>query len=412
MSQVIPQPNNDTGWAALTNGAVLSPFTRLRQLLKDIPPGRTPEIQMTIGEPREPMPAFILDKIKEAEAAFAKYPMIQGTDALRDAIANWLMQRYRIEGGVDAHRDVLAVNGSREALFFAALPAMGRKQVEGQPAVLMCNPFYATYIGAVLGVNAEPVYLNATAETGHLPDLDALARDEKLLSRTIALYIASPANPQGAVASRAYIQQALSLARQHNFMLFFDECYSEIYDSDPPPGALEVGATTPERFQNLVVFNSLSKRSNLPGLRSGFCAGDPEFLSAFREIRSLVAPQIPGPLQHASVAVWGDESHVDATRAAYREKYKICDEVLKGKFGYQRPDAGFFLWLNMSQFGGGSDASVTLWKDAGVKVLPGGFLARPDQNGINPGDPYIRIALVQDAETVREALKRMVEVFA
>ncbi len=412
MSQSENEPHD--GFTVLATGAVLSPFTRLRQLLGDTPPGRTPEIQMTIGEPREAMPDFVADKIKEAEALFAKYPLIQGSDELRTAIATWINRRYQLPKShrIDPAREVLVVNGSREGLFFAALPAMGRKSVVGRPAIAMCNPFYATYIGAVLGVNAEPVYLNATAETGHLPALDRFANDAELLARTVAFYIASPTNPQGQVATADYIRKALELARRYNFMLFFDECYSEIYTETQPVGALEVAAQTPDRFANLVVFNSLSKRSNLPGLRSGFCAGDANFLDAYREIRSLVAPQISGPLQHASAAVWADEVHVDATRVAYVEKFTVCDEVLEGRFGYQRPPAGFFLWLNVSQFGGGGDATVTLWKEAGVKVLPGAFLAQPDRDGINPGEQYIRLALVHEPDVIREALERIVTVLA
>ena len=403
----------ETGLEALVSGSVLSPFTRLRKLLDGVAPGKLPEIQMTIGEPRESMPAFVVEKIREAEALFANYPKIQGTDALRQAIGDWLARRYDLIDGIDSESEILPLNGSREGLYFAALPAVGRKKTNNShPAIALCNPYYATYIGAILGVNAEPVYLNATAETGHLPDLDRLANDDALLERLAALYIASPANPQGVVASSDYIRKAIALARHHDFMLFFDECYSEIYVDAPPTGALEIAATTNARFKNVVVFNSLSKRSNLPGLRSGFCAGDGEFLDTFREIRNLVSPQIPGPIQHASAAIWADEKHVAATRAAYGAKFAICDEVLAGRFGYQRPDAGFFLWLDMAHFGGGSDATVTLWKDAGVKVLPGAFLARADGEGINPGDRYIRMALVHDPETVRESLERMVKVFA
>lgn len=401
-----------SGWSRMATGAVSSPFSRLRQLIKGIEPGQTPEIQMTIGEPREKMPGFVLEKIKEAEATFARYPLIQGSDALRQAVSDWHGRRYDIQGGVDPETEILAANGSRESLFFAMLPAMGRKTLADRPAVLVCNPFYVTYIGAALGVDAEPVFLNATAETGHLPDLDALAADTDLLARTVAFYVASPANPQGIVASASYIRKAIALARAHDFMLFFDECYSEIYFDTPPPGALEIASQTPERFQNVVVFNSLSKRSNLPGLRSGFCAGDPKFLSAFREIRSLVSPQIPGPLQHVSAAVWSDEAHVENARAAYREKFEVCKEVIGTRFGYNQPPGGFFLWLDMTHFGGGTDATVTLWKEGGVKVLPGGFLAQPDQKGVNPGENYIRVALVHDPKTVREALERIVSVFA
>ncbi len=195
-------------------------------------------------------------------------------------------------------------------------------------------------------------------------------------------------------------------------MLFLDECYSEIYTTAPPPGGLEVAASTPERFQNLVVFNSLSKRSNLPGLRSGFCAGDATFLEAYGEIRNMCAPQVPGPLQHASAAAWADEAHVEKARAAYAEKFAIADAILKGRFGYARPAGGFCLWLDVSQFGGDTNATVTLWKRNGVKVIPGSFLAQTGRDGTNPGANFIRVALVQDPATIREALERLVEVLA
>jgi aspartate/methionine/tyrosine aminotransferase len=285
---------------------------------------------------------------------------------------------------------------------------VGRKRVAGRPAVLIVNPYYQAYIGAALATGAEPVYLDATEENGFLPDLEALAADEALLSRTVAFYLCSPANPQGAVASPAYIARALEIARTYDFMLFFDECYSEIYGGEPPPGGLEVAAASGERFRNLVVFNSLSKRSNLPGLRSGFCAGDATFMETFFEVRNLVGPQMPGPTQHVSAAVWAQEQHVAANRQAYRAKFDVCDEVLGSRFGYRRPAGGFFLWLDMSQFGGGSDAAVTLWKRLGVKVIPGAYLAQAGRDGTNPGARYVRVALVQDAATIREALERIV----
>jgi N-succinyldiaminopimelate aminotransferase len=401
-----------SGHAALSSGAVLSPFTQLRRLLDGIAPGHDSPIDLTVGEPREAMPAFVFERLVEASANYAKYPPIRGTSELRTAIAEWSARRYGPSAALDAEREVLALNGSREGLFLAALPAAGRKNVAGRPAVLMCNPYYSAYIGGALAVDAEPVLLNATEASGNLPDLDALAADKLLLDRTIALYLCSPANPQGAVASEAYIARALKLARAHDFMLFFDECYSEIYAGDPPAGALQVASTTPDRFRNLLVFNSLSKRSNLPGLRSGFCAGDAAFLASFAEIRNLVGPQVPGPAQHASAAAWRDEAHVAANRAAYAAKYAVCDEVLGGRYGYHRPAGGFFLWLNVSNFGNGSDAAVTLWKRCGVKVIPGAFLAQAGNDGTNPGDTYVRLALVHDTATVREALERFVVVLA
>lgn len=395
---------------ALTSGQILSPFTQLRRLLDSIAPGHANPIELTIGEPREAMPVFVVEKLNEAAALYGKYPPIRGSDELRAAIAGWLARRYQIPGGVDPAREILALNGSREGLFYACLPAVGRKRVNGKPAILMCNPYYSAYIGGALGVGAEPVFLNATATTGHLPDLDAIAADRELLGRTVALFICSPSNPQGAVANRAYILKALALARAYDFMLFLDECYSEIYTGAAPSGGLEAAATTPELFQNLVVFNSLSKRSNLPGLRSGFCAGDARFLEAFAEIRNMCAPQVPGPVQHASAAVWSDEQHVERNRDAYRAKFAIADELLTGRFGYRHPAGGFCLWLDMSQYGCGSDASVTLWKRSGVKVIPGAFLAQAGRDGINPGANYVRVAMVQDPKVLREALERILAV--
>ena len=394
----------------LTSGGIVSPFTQLRRLLDGIAAGHAKPIELTIGEPREAMPAFIAAKLNEAAALYGKYPPIKGSDELKNAIASWLSRRYSIAGGVDPVREILVLNGSREGLFFACLPAVGRKRVKGQPAILMCNPYYSAYIAGALGVGAEAVCLNATRATGFLPDLDEIAADEALMARTCALFICSPANPQGAVASRGYIAKALALARAHDFMLFLDECYSEIYTGAPPPGGLEVAASTPERFANLVVFNSLSKRSNLPGLRSGFCAGDAAFLEAYGEIRNMCAPQVPGPVQHASAAAWADEPHVEAARAAYGQKFAIADEVLGDRFGYQRPAGGFCLWLDLSQFGGGIEGAVTLWKRSGVKVIPGSFLAQTGRDGTNPGVQYVRVALVQDPATIREALERTITV--
>jgi len=401
-----------SGLAALAAGAILSPFTRLRRLLEGIEAGHTRPIELSVGEPGEQMPGFVIDKMREAEATLAKYPTIRGSDELRQSIADWIGRRYGLDGQIDAKREVHPVNGSREGLYFAILPATGRKAVDGRPAVLLPNPYYQAYIGAAFAVNAEPFYLGATQASGFLPDLEEIAADEALLRRVIAFYLCSPANPQGAVASRAYLARALDLARRYDFMLFADECYSEIYTREAPAGALEVAAATPERFRNLVVFNSLSKRSNLPGLRSGFCAGDGHFLETLAEIRNLTAPQMPGPIQHASSAAWADEQHVAVIRQAYRTKFDICDEVLAGRFGYRRPAGGFFLWLDMSQLGGGVEASITLWKRCGVKVVPGAYLAQPGRDGLNPGDPYVRVALVRDPATIREALERIVSVAA
>ncbi len=402
-----------TGLQALATGAILSPFTRINRLLEGISPGHANPIEMTAGDPKEAMPGFVIDKFREAEKTLGSYPRIRGTDDLRNAIGKWIERRYGIAGKIDPSREILPTSGSREALFFAAMPAVGRKIISGRPVILMPNPFYQAYLGACYGTNAEPVFVNATEATGHLPDLDAIERDVATLERTAAFYLCSPANPQGAVATPAYVRRALALARKYDFMLFFDECYSEIYGGDTAPtGGLQIGAETPERYKNLIVFNSLSKRSNLPGMRSGFAAGDGDFLETLAEIRNLTAPQIPGPIQHASAAVWAEEQHVTTIRQAYRTKFDICDQMLKGRFNYKRPAAGFFLWLDVSQTGGGIETTVTLWKRAGVKVTPGAFLAQDDRSGFNPGRDYIRVALVHDPKTIQEALTRIVSVTA
>jgi aspartate/methionine/tyrosine aminotransferase len=399
-----------SGLQALAAGAVLSPFTRNNRLLDGIPSGHAKPIIMTAGDPKEQMPGFVVDKIKEAEHLLSTYPQIRGSDELRQTIASWIERRYGLKTKV-ALNEVHPLNGSREGLFFAAMPAVGRKNLNGRtPVMLIVNPFYQAYLGACYGTGCEPHFLTCDASTGFMPDLDALEKETDILERTAAFYLCSPGNPQGKVASPDYVRRVLALARKYDFMLFFDECYSEIYTREAPVGGLQVAATTPERFKNIIVFNSLSKRSNLPGLRSGFAAGDPVFLETMAEIRNLTAPQMPGVVQHASAAVWSEEQHVSVIRQAYRAKFDLCDELLKDKFGYFRPDGGFFLWLDMSHLGGGLQATVTLWKDKGVKVVPGAFLAQDDRDGNNPGRDFIRVALVHDLATIREALERIVSI--
>ncbi len=401
-----------SGLAQLASGDIPYPFSRTRELLAPFEPGTTPEINLTLGEPRETKPPFVIEKMKAAEALLLKYPPINGYPELRAAIAAWVERRYGPSVKLDAETEILPCNGSREGLFFAALPAVGRKSLAAgkQPAILMCNPYYAAYIGAALATNAEPIFLNATPATGNLPDLEKLSANEDLLRRASALYLCSPANPQGVAASADYILEALELARRYDFMLFLDECYSEIYSDKPPVGGIEVAIKTDRRFDNLIVFNSLSKRSNVPGMRSGFSAGDATFLKRLTGIRNLIGPQMPGPAQMASAAIWSEDEHAEANRLSYKEKFDVCDEVLVGRYGYERPDGGFFLWLNVRHFGGGVDTTVTLWKRAGVKVLPGAFLAQTDRFGENPGEDFIRVALVADTDTIRVALERIVSV--
>ena len=206
----------------------------------------------------------------------------------------------------------------------------------------------------------------------------------------------------------SYLTAAIALARRFDFMLFADECYSEIYSDAPPPGALETALAADGSFANVAIFNSLSKRSGLPGLRSGFVAGDPTFIAAFARFRNVACPQVPLPVQHVSVAAWSDEAHVAEGRALYRANFDIADAVLKGRYGYRRPQGGFFLWLDMAAHGGGEEATKTLWKGCGVRLLPGTYLAREGASGANPGRNHVRVALVHDPKTTGEALERIV----
>ncbi|MGH6748674.1 MAG: aminotransferase class I/II-fold pyridoxal phosphate-dependent enzyme [Methyloceanibacter sp.] len=394
--------------AALTPLDILvaSPFARLAELLKEIEPGAKP-IDVSLGEPKGLMPPFLGPVLQEHLAEFGRYPPIRGVPSLRQAIAGWMGRRYpALAGQIDPERHVLPLNGSREGLFSAIFPALARKTSVERPAVLIPNPFYQAYAAAAAASGAAPHFLASTAATSFLPELDAI--DEDLLKRTVAFYLCSPSNPQGAVAARDYLAEAIALARTHDFLLFADECYSEIYGDVAPPGALETAFADTGSLANVVVFQSLSKRSGLPGLRSGFVAGDPDFIPAFGRFRNVACPQVPLPIQHVSVAAWSDEAHVEQGRALYRANFYLADAILGSRYGYQRPGGAFFLWLNMADFGGGEGAATTLWKDCGVKVLPGAYLARAEPGEDNPGRDYVRAALVHDTNTTREALTRIV----
>jgi N-succinyldiaminopimelate aminotransferase len=385
---------------------VASPFARLAALLDGIKPG-APPIDLSLGEPRALIPSFLGPTLEQHLSEFGRYPPIRGIPALRQAIAVWLGRRYStLASHVDPETEVLALNGSREGLFSAVFPALARKASVARPAVLIPNPFYQAYAAAAAASGAEPVFLDSAGATQFLPALDAV--DEQLLRRTVALYLCSPSNPQGAVADRNYLAAAIALARRFDFMLFADECYSEIYSDAPPPGAIETAFAANGSFAGVVTFNSLSKRSGLPGLRSAFVAGDPAFIAAFARFRNVACPQVPLPIQHVSVRAWSDEEHVEQGRALYRQNFDIADAALQGRYGYRRPQGGFFLWLDMAAHGGGEEAVKTLWKGCGVRLLPGKYLARRGASGVNPGVNHVRVALVHDSAATSEALGRIV----
>ena len=385
---------------------VRSPFARLTQLLEGLAPG-LPAIDLSLGEPKALIPAFLGPTLDAHLAEFGRYPPIKGIPALRQAIVAWLGRRYPLlDGRINAETQVLPLNGSREGLFSAIFPALARKPRVERPGVLIPNPFYQAYAAAAAASGAKPEFLPSLAETDFLPDLALI--DETLLKRTVAFYLCTPSNPQGAVADRAYLARAIALARRFDFLLFADECYSEIYGETPPPGVLETAYAETRSLANVVSFQSLSKRSGLPGLRSGFVAGDAEFIASLLRFRNVACPQVPLPVQHVSVEAWGDERHVERGRDLYRENFATAEAILAGRYGYRRPRGGFFLWLNMAAFGGGEAAAKTLWKGCGVRVLPGAYLAQAEPDGVNPGTDYIRVALVHNADVTRDALTRIV----
>ena len=384
-----------------------SPFVRLTELIAGIAPGK-PVINLSVGEPQHPIPPFVGPTIAAHLADFGCYPANKGIAPFREAAAQWLARRYALPRALDPESEVLVLNGTREGLFLAAIAAkrwVGPRA--GPPAMLIPNPFYAAYAAGALAADCEPVYLPATRASGFLPELDAL--DEGLLKRTVAFYIASPSNPQGAVADRVYLAKLSSLARRFGFLVFADECYCEIYSEYAPPGMLE--ASGPD-FANVVSFHSLSKRSNLPGLRVGFAAGDRNFLGPYLELRNIAAPQVPVPAQQVAIAAYGDEGHVQENRKLYRAKFDLADQIIGNRYGYERPAGGFFLWLDVSAFGGSEAVTKRLWAEAGVRVVPGSYLARAQADGSNPGEGYIRVAMVQDKAATAEALHRLVAVLS
>lgn len=385
------------------------PFDRLRALLDPLsPPDRDDTISLALGEPQHPPPALIRDTVHRFPELWGRYPPMKGTAEARSAIADWLQRRYTLpDGMIDPESNVVPVSGTREALFMIALAAVPERKAGGKPVVLMPNPFYQVYAGAAVLAGAEPIFLPATAETGFLPDVATINDD--VLARTALFYFCSPANPQGVIASLENLKSLVRLAREHDFVLAADECYAEIYDRDiaPPPGMAEACAALDGALDNIAIFNSLSKRSSAPGLRSGFVAGEAEFIRRYTRLRDYGGAPPPLPLLAAAVALWRDEAHVANSRELYRRKFDLAETALDGKLGFYRAPGGFYLWLDVDD---GEDAAQRLWTEAGIRVLPGAYIARTDSNGDNPGKRYIRCALVHDLKPTGEALSRLARV--
>lgn len=386
----------------------LYPFERLGQMLAQVvPPAGLREINMGIGEPQHPAPAVVREILDRNADLWGKYPPMLGTPEFRRAAAGWLERRFALpEGMVEPDRHIVPVSGTREALFMVGLTAIPETKNGRRPVVLIPDPFYQVYVGAAVFAGAEPYYLPTTAETGHLPDFSAVP--EEILERTALAFLCSPANPQGSAASIDYLKDLIGMARRFDFVLALDECYCELYYTpEPVAGGLQACAAMGGDMANVLTFHSLSKRSSVPGLRSGFVAGSADLIDAFWRVRLYGGAAPPLAVLAASTALWNDDSYAAENRALYAQKYDIAERILAGRHGFYRPDGGFYLWLEVED---GEAAAKRLWGEAAIRVQPGAFFAHDYPDGTNVGQRYIRAALVHDLATVEEALHRMNQV--
>lgn len=384
------------------------PFRRLQALLGAPAPGLDP-IALHIGEPQGRVPESVSATIAENGTLWGRYPPLKGPEGYRRSVASWLSRRYDLpDDAVDPEKHICAVSGTREALFQVALFAAARKKdrLSGneRPVIALPNPFYHVYLGGALMADADVISVDATEENDFVPDFEAMPAE--MLDRLALIYLCTPGNPTGRVADRARLERIVALARRHDAILVVDECYSEIYfGEEPPTGGLEAAYAIDGNFRNVLTFNSMSKRSGVPGIRVGFVAGDAALIEGYSMLRAYGGAQVPEPLAIAAAELWDDEGHVVANRALYSELLAIADEELSGAPWYRRPEAAFFLWLPV---GDGEAAAKRLWEEAAVKVIPGRYMSRPDaKTGISPGDRYIRAALVHEPSVTRKALRRM-----
>lgn len=380
------------------------PFEKIRTLLADItPPADLPAVSLAIGEPKHTTPDIIKQAVADNLAGLNGYPPTKGTPALRTAISQWLTRRFQLPAdSINPEQHVLPVNGTREALFSFAQIVLDKTP---GAAVLMPNPFYQIYEGAALLAGAEPVFLNCTADNGFIPDFDAITPE--LWQRCQLLYTCTPGNPTGAVMPLATMQRLIELAEKYDFLLASDECYSELYfdEDQPPPGLLQAAAQMGNtEYKRCLVFNSLSKRSNAPGMRSGFIAGDKDVLAQYLLYRTYHGCAMPPTFQQASTIAWQDEDHVIANRAMYRSKFASVLDIVQPVLDVTMPEAGFFFWPQTPI----SDEAFTqqLYRQQHVNVVPGSYLSRDTPQG-NPGQNRVRMALVAPEQACIDAAQRV-----
>ncbi len=385
------------------------PFTKLNQLKSAVtPPEHLQHIALSIGEPKHTSPHFVLESLIAHTHQLAQYPLTKGVVALRESIQQWLYRRFKLEpNSLDVEKNILPVNGTREALFALAQCVIDR--TKPNPSVLMPNPFYQIYEGAAILAGAKPVLLDCEQADNFLPNLDAVSEQE--WTDCQLLYLCSPGNPTGAVMSVSYLQKAIKLAEQYDFVIASDECYSEIYfdEANPPAGLLQAASLMGNTgYQHCIVFHSLSKRSNLPGLRSGFVAGDANIMQQFLLYRTYHGCAMPPATQTASITAWDDEAHVIENRGFYQQKFTAIIDLLKDSLAPTLPDAGFYLWAKTPE----SDINFAqkLFAEQNITALPGQYLSR-QHNGKNPGENYIRMALVAPLDECIDAAQRINTLF-
>lgn len=380
------------------------PFQRLRDLFKGVTPNPTySAINLSIGEPKHATPQLIKDALVNNLAGLASYPTTIGSLALREAISNWISRRYAIPQ-LNAETAILPVTGSREALF--AFAQLIIDQSKTNPVVISPNPFYQIYEGAAFLAGAEPYFLNTLPENDHAMDFESVPVE--VLKRTQLAYVCSPGNPSGKVMSLAQWKTIFELSDKYGFVIAADECYSEIYfdEANPPLGALQAAHKLGRDYKNLVIFSSLSKRSNVPGMRSGFVAGDEKIIEKFALYRTYHGCAMNPAVQAASMTAWNDEAHVIENRRLYAEKFEIVTPLLSGVLQVEKPDAAFYLWARSDL--ADTEFALRLYRDFNVTVLPGSYLAR-EAHGVNPGLGFVRLALVASLDECVEAAKRITQ---
>ena len=382
------------------------PFEKLAQLFSSVSPADVPNISLSIGEPKHQAPEFVQQKLINSLQHLSSYPTSKGLPLLRTSIADWLKSRFKLLD-IDCESQVLPVSGTREALFSFVQAVVDRSK---NPYVVMPNPFYQIYEGASILAGATPYFYNCTPENNYLGNLlDGL--DEipaEVWQNTQLLFLCTPGNPTGAVIPVEQLKKLIALSDQYDFVIASDECYSELYFDMPPVGLLEACAQLGRHdYKNCVVFHSLSKRSNLPGLRSGFVAGDANILAAYLKYRTYHGAALPVQHQLASTIAWQDESHVEVNRQLYRQKFDLFIDELGSVLPLQRPDAGFYFWLNVDD---DERFAKHLYEKANITVLPGRYLSRDTTQGqatYNPGQNHVRMALVADINQCEQAIARL-----